>query len=491
MIRSTTTAASGIAFLGVIAIGAMTASNTVSSARSFADERAGRNGTVERYDFTQMVQCMGDVPGLPLSACFMPGTPAETRAAVAQSMMDAWYASNSGDEGGVSYELGNRWVLGGSSSQGQPCTVRWSICPDGLSMPNEGLGGGTNNVNAKLTSTFGTLEAGKVVIRLIFQKWSDLTGLSYTELTDDGAAWGTSGSSARGDVRIGAHSFTDNDVLAYNFFPGSGVGGDMVINSGISWGSPANNWRWFRNILTHEHGHGIGLDHTCPENDSKLMEPFISVNFDGPQHDDIRGGQRHYGDAMENNDSAGTAIAFAGTGVIFTSNLSIDDNLDVDWYKFTGTAGMTATIKVTPSGFTNYVVGPETAQCNTGTNTNSLAVQNLQIQLYRSNGTLLLVTQNAQPAGIVEQITNYAITTNESYYVKVTPVSPAADNIQLYSLQLTLEPGILGDLNGDGQVDGADLGILLGNWGTNGVGDLNGDGTVDGADLGALLANWG
>ena len=47
------------------------------------------------------------------------------------------------------------------------------------------------------------------------------------------------------------------------------------------------------------------------------------------------------------------------------------------------------------------------------------------------------------------------------------------------------------DLNGDGSVTGADLGLLLGAWGTNGPGDLNGDGTVTGADLGLLLGAWG
>lgn len=45
------------------------------------------------------------------------------------------------------------------------------------------------------------------------------------------------------------------------------------------------------------------------------------------------------------------------------------------------------------------------------------------------------------------------------------------------------------DLNGDGAVNGADLGILLAAWGTNG-GDLDGDGDTDGADLGILLAAW-
>ena len=54
----------------------------------------------------------------------------------------------------------------------------------------------------------------------------------------------------------------------------------------------------------------------------------------------------------------------------------------------------------------------------------------------------------------------------------------------------------VGDLNGDGLVNGADLGLLLGVWGTCApleigcFGDLNFDGLINGADLGVLLANW-
>jgi hypothetical protein len=51
-----------------------------------------------------------------------------------------------------------------------------------------------------------------------------------------------------------------------------------------------------------------------------------------------------------------------------------------------------------------------------------------------------------------------------------------------------------GDLSGNGQVDAADLGILLSVWGTspaNGQGDLNHDGIVSAPDLSALLALWG
>lgn len=50
----------------------------------------------------------------------------------------------------------------------------------------------------------------------------------------------------------------------------------------------------------------------------------------------------------------------------------------------------------------------------------------------------------------------------------------------------------LGDLNGDGIVNGADLGLLLGSWGVCGgcPADLNGDGIVNGADLGLMLGAW-
>jgi len=53
-------------------------------------------------------------------------------------------------------------------------------------------------------------------------------------------------------------------------------------------------------------------------------------------------------------------------------------------------------------------------------------------------------------------------------------------------------PSVCGDLNGDGVVTGADLGLLLGAWGiANGSPyDLNHDGVIDGADLGLLLGCW-
>lgn len=55
-----------------------------------------------------------------------------------------------------------------------------------------------------------------------------------------------------------------------------------------------------------------------------------------------------------------------------------------------------------------------------------------------------------------------------------------------------VEANCLGDLNDDGWVDAADLGAMLGAWGTHDAAiDLNVDGVVDAADLAVLLGGWG
>ncbi|HMN95345.1 MAG TPA: S8 family serine peptidase [Phycisphaerales bacterium] len=59
------------------------------------------------------------------------------------------------------------------------------------------------------------------------------------------------------------------------------------------------------------------------------------------------------------------------------------------------------------------------------------------------------------------------------------------------ALSITCGAPCLTDLNGDGTTNGADLGILLSQWGTAGSADLDGNGIVNGADLGLMLAAWG
>ncbi len=58
-------------------------------------------------------------------------------------------------------------------------------------------------------------------------------------------------------------------------------------------------------------------------------------------------------------------------------------------------------------------------------------------------------------------------------------------------LTVMMDEPTSGDINGDGLVNGADVGLLLAAWGSaNPNADLDGSGLVDGADVGLLLANW-
>lgn len=80
----------------------------------------------------------------------------------------------------------------------------------------------------------------------------------------------------------------------------------------------------------------------------------------------------------------------------------------------------------------------------------------------------------------------------ETWLVMNANASPADVAAAFAAAEAALNPPACpADLDGDGQVSGADLGALLGNWGMPGAGDLDGDGQVTGADLGALLGEWG
>ncbi|MFG0275500.1 MAG: hypothetical protein ACF8QF_10625 [Phycisphaerales bacterium] len=95
-------------------------------------------------------------------------------------------------------------------------------------------------------------------------------------------------------------------------------------------------------------------------------------------------------------------------------------------------------------------------------------------------GRLRLVISSLHPA--VQQGGVFA-----SYYAKEALFGGAL----AARLEIEVTIGSPADLNGDGVVDGADLGLLLGAWGAPGPTDLNGDGATDGADLGLLLGDWG
>jgi len=155
----------------------------------------------------------------------------------------------------------------------------------------------------------------------------------------------------RGDIRIASKNMDGvNGVLAYTYFPDQG---DMVFEWQENWADPSNNFIFLRNVAAHEHGHGLGLEHVCPINETKLLEPYYTLPLTGPQHDDIRAANRNYGDRFEPNNSAGTATSL-GTLSQDSSiqNVSIDHTADVDYYGFTVPAGKAFTLTLQPIGLT-------------------------------------------------------------------------------------------------------------------------------------------
>jgi hypothetical protein len=343
----------------------------------------------------------------PRSFCFAPNTPEEE----VLRLVNRIYNNP------LSYISSSRWTstaTGTTGGQGDPTVLTYSFVPDGITVPDDpppnGYGNQTNNINAMMIAKFGSVANGKAKFRQVFNEWQNLTGLTYIEETnDDGAALFSSPGvlGVRGDIRISAIPMDGSSgVLAYNYFPNTG---DMVLDNAESWQSSSNDYRYFRNVVAHEAGHGIGLSHVCPDDCQFLMEPFICTAYDGPQHDDIRGGQRQYGDTCETNNTAATATSLGSpaNGLTTMTNLSIDDNADTDYYSFTVPANRQITITVTPTGqFFDQCAQTQACTCAGSDTVRTTDDQDLILRLYGTNGTTVLAEASINGAGQAEIIPN-------------------------------------------------------------------------------------
>ena len=346
----------------------------------------------------------------------------------------------------------NRWTSSGTNpgplAQGDPMVLTYSFVPDGTQgagftcgLPGE-VAGAPSDLIAFLDGSHGvgpggtdlTMRPWFPIFQSAFDNWGILNGVQYIyEPNDDGAAMGGGGAAGvvgtRGDLRIGGH-FVDgqngSNVLACNYFPNNG---DMIIDTGNTnfYGPNPPENRGFRNVLEHEHGHGMGISHVCPVNQTKLMEPFISTAYLGAQDDDILAANRGYGDRDEfpaQNDTSMTATslgAIASGGSVTRSRVSIDNNSDQDFYSFVAPAGALASVTVTPIGST-YLDGPQNnnGSCSAGANFNALIESNLGFELLGQSGANVLASADSVPAGGAENIIDMPL--NEgggTYFVRV------------------------------------------------------------------------
>jgi hypothetical protein len=383
--------------------------------------------------------------------CFDPTTP-PTRAQMAA--INALLASENATD----------YNLGGGSWSGQPgtppVTLTWSLVPDGT--PVTGLSSGTSpsTLFASMDAKFSGNRAVWIAqLQACLDRWGALTGVNYQRVTnngndwDDGASFPNAGGSSvpgftRGSVRIGMR-YLDGafNVLAFDYYPTTS---DMVIDSSENWQSSSGNYRFLRNTLTHEFGHGLGLAHVCPGNSSKLMEPILATAFDGPQQDDTRGVHALYGDQYEPNSTVASATNLGGltSGTTYNpstvpapvfsngSLTSIDRLADKDYFKFTITAAALLNATLTPRGST-YLSGPQNANgsCSAGSSVNSLTAATLTMQVLSTDGTSVIATAPAQPAGSAQSLSGVTLPAPGTYYIKIG--ASAASSPQLYTLSLS------------------------------------------------------
>jgi hypothetical protein len=367
-----------------------------------------------------------------MSVVFAAGTPRAEIDRVISNIRKKELASGMTD-----YQPAGRWSLtsyGNTGSIGTACRFGYSFVPDGVEVPDQGLGGGPSSLQGTFTGQFGSVALWKLKFRQMFDRWGELSGLRYDEVSDDGAPLhffpGQLG--MRGDLRVAGIVMSEPNVLAYNFYPNNG---DMVVNLGHNWAVQGNDYRFMRNILGHEHGHGMGLAHVMPMSETKLMEPVLTVAFDGPQDDDIQGCQFLYGDIVEDNDDVAhaTDIGLVSSGQA-VEILAVERPADRDWFRVEIPAGFNLTVRVEPVG-SSYLVGP---QGGTPRLRNGRAVNNLRLSAYSSDGTVLLGSSNVGGLGFPETLQSISRPASGFVTVKVD-VSTISEDIQRYRLIFLLD----------------------------------------------------
>ena len=379
--------------------------------------------------------------------CFAPGTPPGVIEEAYERAARSYESHSLEPEMSLKFQTYYRWSStatdGGVLSEGDPMTLTWSVVADGTPITSGyGEPAAPSSLRAHLTTIYGSEAAWLAVFQQVFDRWGQLAGITYIyELNDDGTTLPSLGgvTGVRADIRIGGHYIDGNyGVLAYNYYPSNG---DMVIDTPDSFFDDISlNSLKLRNTLAHEHGHGLGLKHSCPLNQTKLMEPMLTTSFDGPQHDDILGANRFYGDRFEDNDILSEAAPLSAFGSITKDNLSVDRNTDADLYSFIADVGAAVDVTITPIGST-YLSGPQNTNgsCTAGTDYDSLNIQDLEVRVLDVNGSTELAAADRNGVGQPEVLDDIALSSGAgTYYVEIT--GDATDAAQLYQLSIIVSP---------------------------------------------------
>jgi HYDIN/CFA65/VesB-like, Ig-like domain/Bacterial pre-peptidase C-terminal domain len=112
----------------------------------------------------------------------------------------------------------------------------------------------------------------------------------------------------------------------------------------------------------------------------------------------------------------------APAGAFSVDTVSIDDDSDVDWFRFTVGGPGQLSITLSPTGST---------YTSNSTTFNSLAQSNLGLAVYDGSGSTVIASANLNPAGLGETLTGIALSGTGTYFVRI---SGSANAAQMYRL---------------------------------------------------------
>ena len=185
----------------------------------------------------------------------------------------------------MSVTVGTSWGNTFSTLGDAGGVVTWSIVGAGFDVSafDSPALNGTNSVDPNGLLTIDYV----AVLQQAFADWSAAGNIEFLQLADPG---GNPGSAGTPSIRV-FFGAIPGGTIGWGFFPGGGIGGDILLDSSWTGINAVNN---LTALFLHELGHALGLLH-------EDVNPSIMASFLNPggintlQKDDIKGIQQVYG----------------------------------------------------------------------------------------------------------------------------------------------------------------------------------------------------